>query len=189
VLLDEVEKAAPEVFDIFLQVFDEGRISDAHGRRVDARHSVFIMTSNIGTEESSKSMGFAGGPRAKLDYSGYLSRFFRPEFINRLDDVITFGAHTRESLSKILDLQLGDLRERLQEQGLTLRLADDARELILNLGTDADNGARPLRRAIERLLTRPLSARIVEEDYPKGTTVVASSTDEDKVEFTAETPV
>lgn len=93
VLLDEVEKAAPEVFDIFLQVFDEGRISDAHGRRVDARHAVFIMTSNIGTEEGGKHLGFGGTPQEiKSDYSGYLNRFFRPEFINRLDEVITFNS-------------------------------------------------------------------------------------------------
>ena len=90
VLLDEVEKAAPEVFDIFLQVFDEGRLSDAHGGKVDARHSVFIMTSNIGTEESARpSLGFIGAER-EPDYTAHLNQFFRPEFLNRVDEVVTF---------------------------------------------------------------------------------------------------
>lgn len=187
VLLDEVEKAAPEVFDIFLQVFDEGRISDAHGRQVDARHSVFIMTSNIGTEEGGKVMGFSGTDRGKADYSGYLNRFFRPEFINRLDEVITFNALDREALSRILDLQLKDLYHRLTEQGLSLTLTDNARQLILNKGYDAVNGARPLRRAVERLLTRPLSARIVGEDLERGSTIVAEAVEnDDKLAFKVE---
>lgn len=185
VLLDEVEKAASEVFDIFLQIFDEGRISDAHGRRVDARHSIFIMTSNIGTEEGGKSLGFSGSPREKIDYSGYLSRYFRPEFINRLDDVITFSPLDADVLERILDLQLKGVYRRLAEQGLTLKLADDARELILRVGHDPINGARPLRRAIERLITRPLSAKIVEETFEPGT-IIARAGDNDTVVFEPE---
>lgn len=185
VLLDEVEKAAAEVFDIFLQIFDEGRISDAHGRRVDARHSIFIMTSNIGTEEGGKSLGFSGSPREKIDYSGYLSRYFRPEFINRLDDVITFSPLDADVLERILDLQLKGVYRRLAEQGLTLKLADDARELILRVGHDPINGARPLRRAIERLITRPLSAKIVEETFEPGT-IIARAGDNDTVVFEPE---
>jgi ATP-dependent Clp protease ATP-binding subunit ClpC len=131
VLLDEVEKAAPEVFDIFLQIFDEGRVSDAHGRRVDARHAIFIMTSNIGTEEAGKRIGFGGETSVKADYSGYLNQYFRPEFVNRLDDIITFNALDREVVSQILDLQLEDLRKRLGEQGYELKLSADAREFIL----------------------------------------------------------
>jgi len=177
VLLDEVEKAAPEVFDIFLQIYDEGRISDAHGRRVDARHSVFIMTSNIGTEEGSKVMGFAGGEQEKRDYSGYLKRFFRPEFINRLDDVITFNPLSKDTVSKILDLQLSDLRGRLEEQNMELELDDDARDYVLSEGFDPVNGARPLRRAIERLITRPLSNRIVEESFDGAGKLVAKLQD------------
>jgi len=183
VLLDEVEKAAPEVFDIFLQVFDEGRISDAHGRRVDARHAVFIMTSNIGTEEAGKVIGFGASVRDQLDYSGYLSRFFRPEFINRLDEVITFRTLERDALSRILDLQLKELYARLRSQGISLELADDARELILDKGYTLANGARPLRRAIERLLTRPLSAKIVEEGAQRGDTIVARASGEDRLAF------
>ncbi len=186
VLLDEVEKAAPEVFDVFLQVFDEGRLSDAHGRHVDARHSVFIMTSNIGTEETSvKSLGFTGGgPESLPDYSAYLKRFFRPEFINRIDEVITFRPLHNESLSGILDLKLGDLHDRLAQQKLKLELADDARAIILEKGYDPASGARPLSRAIERLLTRPISAKIVEDAFQPGDTVLASA-DGDRLKFEA----
>jgi ATP-dependent Clp protease ATP-binding subunit ClpC len=178
VLLDEVEKAAPEVFDIFLQVFDEGRLSDAHGRHVDARHSVFIMTSNIGTEETGKQLGFGSREDQQPDYSAYLHRFFRPEFLNRVDEVITFRALNPDTLSSILDLKLKDLHERLARQNLTLQLADDARELILKRGYDPVNGARPLHRAIERLLTRPLSTRIVEDAFQRGDIITAHADSE-----------
>lgn len=173
VLLDEVEKAAPEVFDIFLQVFDEGRLSDAHGGRVDARHAVFIMTSNIGTEEGSKgAFGFSGSTR-EPDYTGHLAHFFRPEFLNRVDEVVVFRSLSQDALEKILDLQMSDLRKRLESQHLTLELSPEARALILRKGHDPVNGARPLRRAIERLLTRPLSGRIVEDAFASGSTVRA----------------
>lgn len=187
VLLDEVEKAAPEVFDIFLQVFDEGRISDAHGRSVDARHAVFIMTSNIGTQEGGKSMGFGGDTGDKIDYSHYLSQFFRPEFINRLDDVITFRPLDTGTMSQILDLQLESLRERLSEQDLTLHLDSSAREHVLAAGYDPTNGARPLRRAIERYITRPISSLIVEDHFPRGSTIIAKAGDDGTLAFEVET--
>jgi ATP-dependent Clp protease ATP-binding subunit ClpC len=173
VLLDEVEKAAPEVFDIFLQVFDEGRLSDAHGRHVDARHSVFIMTSNIGTEETGKQLGFGSREDQLPDYSSYLSRFFRPEFLNRVDEVITFRALNPLVLSRILDLKLKELHERLGRQKLKLELADDARELVLRKGYDPINGARPLQRMIERMITRPLSTKIVEDAFQPGDIITA----------------
>jgi ATP-dependent Clp protease ATP-binding subunit ClpA len=175
VLLDEVEKAAPEVFDIFLQVFDEGRLSDAHGRHVDARHSVFIMTSNIGTDEAGKQLGFGSREDQQPDYSAYLHRFFRPEFLNRVDEVITFRPLNSDVLSKILDLKLKELHERLARQSLKLELADDARAVILKKGFDPVNGARPLQRAIERLMTRPLSTKIVEDAFQPGDIITASA--------------
>jgi ATP-dependent Clp protease ATP-binding subunit ClpC len=188
VLLDEVEKAAPEVFDIFLQVFDEGRISDAHGRHVDARHSVFIMTSNIGTEEASKPLGFGERADQQPDYSSYLNRFFRPEFINRLDEVITFRLLNTETMSRILDLHLSELYQRLTRQNLSLVLAEDARELILQKGYDPAHGARPLRRAVERLLTRPLSTKIVEDAFQPGDTItVHADEDGERLRFEATT--
>jgi len=173
VLLDEVEKAAAEVFDIFLQVFDEGRLSDAHGRHVDARHSVFIMTSNIGTDEAGKQLGFGSREDQQPDYTAYLNRFFRPEFLNRVDEVITFRPLNPDVLSKILDLQLKELHDRLARQNLKLQLADDARAVILKKGFDPVNGARPLRRAIERLMTRPLSTKIVEDAFQPGDIITA----------------
>ncbi len=187
VLLDEVEKAAPEVFDIFLQVFDEGRLSDAHGRYVDARHSIFIMTSNIGTDETGKALGF-GASDTPPDYAAHLKDFFRPEFLNRVDETITFRPLTTEALSRILELQLGDLRERLTSQKLTLTLADDARALILQKGYDPISGARPLRRAIERLVTRPLSAKIIEDAFEPGSIIVARVDGKDRLKFETEQP-
>ena len=188
ILLDEVEKAAPEVFDIFLQVFDEGRLSDANGRPVDARHAVFIMTSNIGTQESSKSIGFGGRGVVddKLDYSSYLGQFFRPEFINRLDEVLTFNSLNEDILSKILELQMRDVHERLNNRGILLHLADDARALLLREGYDPANGARPLRRTIERLVTRPLSDRLLNEAFRPGDRVVANDAGDGTLSFETE---
>jgi ATP-dependent Clp protease ATP-binding subunit ClpC len=183
VLMDEIEKAAPEVFDIFLQVFDEGRLSDAHGRPVDARHAVFIMTSNIGTEEGGKSLGFQADVEQEPDYSGYLGRFFRPEFLNRIDEVITFRALGRPTLSSILDLQMEELYDRLDEKKLQINLTDEAREVILRVGYDPINGARPLQRAIERLLTRPLSMKIVGDDFAPGDTIIVLAADDDELRF------
>ncbi len=179
VLLDEVEKAAPEIFDVFLQIFDEGRISDAHGRTVDARHAVFIMTSNVGTKESSKALGFGGtDDDAQPDFTPYLKQFFRIEFLNRVDEVVTFRPLDREILSQILDLRLKEIHKRLREQRLVLELHDDARQVLLDAGFDPINGARPLQRAIERLVMRPLSSKIVEETFQPGATVVAFAADD-----------
>ncbi len=163
VLLDEVEKAAPEVFDLFLQIFDEGRLSDAHGGKVDARHAVFIMTSNIGTREGGKSLGFGASETVEYDYTPHLKQFFRPEFLNRLDEVVTFRPLNEEAMRRILERQLSDLRNRLAQQQITLQLSDSARALILQQGYDPINGARPLRRALERLLIRPLSTWLLEQ--------------------------
>lgn len=174
VLLDEIEKAASEVFDIFLQIFDEGRLSDAHGRVVDARHAVFIMTSNIGTKESSKALGFGGSDDdAEPDFAPFLKQFFRIEFLNRIDEVVTFRSLNRQTLSQILDLQMEEIHMRLRDQRLVLELDDSARQILLDEGYDPTNGARPLRRAIERLVMRPLSMKIVEESFQPGETIIA----------------
>lgn len=172
VLLDEIEKAAPEVFDIFLQIFDEGRVSDAHGRSVDARHAVFIMTSNIGTQESSKSLGFGQiEDDAEPDFTPYLKQFFRIEFLNRIDEVVTFNQLSHDVLSQIMELQLEDIRQRLVEQRLQLEVSQEAQTILLREGYDPVNGARPLRRAIERMITRPLSMRLLEDSFQSGDTI------------------
>jgi ATP-dependent Clp protease ATP-binding subunit ClpC len=184
VLLDEVEKAAPEVFDIFLQVFDEGRVSDAHGRTVDARHSVFIMTSNIGTKESSKTLGFGNHEDdAEPDFTPFLKQYFRIEFLNRIDEVVTFSPLSREILANILELQLGDIRKRLKEQKLSLELSDEAKNVLLKEGYDPVNGARPLKRAIERLITRPLSMKLVEDAFVAGDTILVIPDGEGGLDF------
>ncbi|MAU08681.1 MAG: hypothetical protein CL607_02575 [Anaerolineaceae bacterium] len=173
VLLDEIEKAAPEVFDIFLQIFDEGRLSDAHGRRVDARHAVFIMTSNVGTQESSKVLGFGGHqPDEEPNFEPYLKQRFRVEFLNRIDEVVTFNMLSRDVLGDILDSQIKELQQRLRQQRLTIQLTEEARHYIIEESYDPVNGARPLRRAIERLVTRPLSNKIVEDNLQPGATVM-----------------
>ncbi len=171
VVMDEVEKAAPEVWDIFLQVFDEGRLTDSRGSTADARHALFIMTSNIGAGES-RSLGFGNEPSDRLpDYQAFLKDYFRPEFLNRLDDVVTFRPLDTRALNGILDLQLRDLLERLARQGMRLILDESAREAVLREGYDPALGARPLRRAIERLLTRPLSGYLLEERFAPGQTI------------------
>ncbi|MGJ3240138.1 MAG: ATP-dependent Clp protease ATP-binding subunit [Anaerolineae bacterium] len=185
VLLDEIEKAAPEVFDIFLQIFDEGRVSDAHGRTVDARHAVFIMTSNIGTQESSKTLGFGGHAEddAEPDFTPYLKQYFRIEFLNRIDEVVTFSQLSRDVLAEIMELQLEDIRHRLRGQRLTLELSDEARNILLKEGFDPVNGARPLRRAIERLITRPLSLKLVKDVFAPGDTIIVTGDDEGGLAF------
>jgi len=168
VLLDEVEKAAPEVFDIFLQVFDEGRLTDSQGATIDARHALWVMTSNIGTGDIGKGLGFFATPDQLPDYDFHLKKHFRPEFLNRLDEVVIFNPLTETALNGILDLQLRDVVSRLTDQKLTLVLDDSARTLLLTEGYEPAYGARPLRRAIERLLNRPLSTAILEDQYFPG---------------------
>ena len=171
VLLDEVEKAAPEVFDLFLQVFDEGRLTDSLGATVDCRHAIWIMTSNIGTDAVGKGLGFMAEPGQLPDYSDHLKKFFRPEFLNRLDETVVFKGLSEEALNRILDQQLAEVTERLDAQDLTLNLSEEARAMLLREGASLTEGARPLRRAIERLLMRPLSSALLEERFGPGDTV------------------
>jgi ATP-dependent Clp protease ATP-binding subunit ClpB len=152
VLLDEIEKAHTEVFDLLLQILDDGRLTDGHGRTVDFRHTVIIMTSNLRSAES-------------------LRDFFRPEFLNRIDEVVEFEALTREQLSEIVELQLARLRERLAERGIGLELTPDAKELVAEAGWDPAYGARPLKRAIQRLVENPLAKALLEGRFAEGDTV------------------
>jgi len=154
VLLDEIEKAHAEVFDILLQLLDDGRLTDGHGRTVDFRNTVVIMTSNIRSAED-------------------MADRFRPEFLNRIDEIVVFEALTREQLGAIVGMQLGRLNERLAERGIALELTDGARELIAEAGWDPAYGARPLKRAIQRLLENPLALRLLEGEFGEGDTVRA----------------
>ena len=152
ILLDEIEKAHSEVFDVLLQVLDDGRLTDGQGRTVDFRNAVLIMTSNIRSAEA-------------------LRDHFRPEFLNRIDEIVEFKPITREQLGEIVELQLGRLRERLAERGLSLELTPAALEALVDAGWDPAYGARPLKRAIQRLLENPLALRLLEGDFSEGDTV------------------
>jgi ATP-dependent Clp protease ATP-binding subunit ClpB len=152
VLLDEIEKANTEVFDVLLQILDDGRLTDGQGRTVDFRNTVIVMTSNVRSAEA-------------------LREFFRPEFLNRIDEVVEFHPLSREQIGEIVDLQLRRLRERLADRGLSLDLTDEAKELIAEAGWDPTYGARPLKRALQRLVENPLAMRLLEGDFGEGDTV------------------
>jgi ATP-dependent Clp protease ATP-binding subunit ClpA len=175
VLLDEVEKAHPEVFDLFLQVFDAGRLTDAQGHTVDAQHAIWIMTSNVGTDMLGRSMpsGFRANVKATAEemqrerLMERLRQTFRPEFLNRVDEVVIFQPLGLEQARAITRLQMNELAARLLEQGLTLHADDNAVELLCKEGFSQTQGARPLRRVIEKLLTVPLSLRILLANIPE----------------------
>ncbi len=175
VLLDELEKAHPEVFDLFLQVFDAGRLTDAQGHTVDAQHAIWIMTSNVGTDMLGRSMpsGFRAtmkGTAEEMQRDRLLERLrqtFRPEFLNRIDEVVIFHPLGQEQARAITRLQMNELGARLLEQGLTLHADNSAIDLLCKEGFSQTQGARPLRRAIERLLTVPLSLRILLANIPE----------------------
>lgn len=172
ILLDEVEKAAPEVFDLFLQVFDDGRLTDARGSTYDARHAIWIMTSNIGTAEAGRlSLGFGEREQRPPAYEQHLKKFFRPEFLNRLDEIVVFNPLSVEALHAILELNLKDLRERLAARNLALMLSPEAETYILQHGFEPSRGARLLRRTIERHITRPISPYLLENQYLPGTVI------------------
>jgi ATP-dependent Clp protease ATP-binding subunit ClpB len=149
VLLDEIEKAHAEVFDVLLQILDDGRLTDGQGRTVDFRNTVIIMTSNIRSAEA-------------------LTEYFRPEFLNRVDEVVEFKALTRGELAEIVELQLERLRARLAERGIELELSDAAKEALAEAGWDPTYGARPLKRALQRLVENPLAMRLLEGDFADG---------------------
>ncbi len=175
VLLDELEKAHPEVFDLFLQVFDAGRLTDAQGHTVDAQHAIWIMTSNVGTDMLGRSMpsGFRAsqkGTAEEMQRDRLLERLrqtFRPEFLNRIDEVVIFHPLGQEQARSITRLQMNELGARLLEQGLILHADESAIDLLCKEGFSQTQGARPLRRAIERVLTVPLSLRILLANIPE----------------------
>jgi ATP-dependent Clp protease ATP-binding subunit ClpC len=176
VLLDEIEKAHPELFNILLQVLEDGRLTDTKGRTVDFRNTVIIMTSNVGSSFLKKeAMGFAAKKDEKVDYKnmrGYvmeeLKRTFRPEFLNRVDELVVFHALQEEHLEKITEILMSQLNLRLLEQGLELQVEKSAVQLIAKEGNDPVFGARPLRRALQRLIEDALSEKILEGEFKTG---------------------
>src|SRR5881398_1298141 len=172
VLFDEIEKAHPDVFNVLLQVLDDGRITDGQGRTVDFKNTVIIMTSNIGSQYITEEESSEARSRLVMDA---LREHFRPEFLNRVDEIIIFDRLTDEDLKKIVEIQLARLTKRLAQQNITLKLTDSAKTVIAREGYDPVYGARPLKRAIQHLLLDPLSINILEGKFGEGQTIVADA--------------
>ena len=193
VLFDEIEKAHPDVFNILLQILEEGRLTDSQGRVVDFRNTVIIMTSNVGAREitATTPLGFTSSANGGMDdkemkqrVMGEVKKLFRPEFLNRIDEIIVFKSLTEEEIVKIVDLMIADLRERLIEQYMTINLTPEASRFVAKEGTDLSFGARPLRRAIQRLIEDPLSEQLLEGRWSSGS-VIDVDVEDGKLVFNA----
>ncbi|MFN3422555.1 MAG: AAA family ATPase, partial [Armatimonadota bacterium] len=180
VLFDEIEKAHPEVFNVLLQVLDDGRLTDGKGRTVDFRNTLIIMTSNIGTEFITE---FDTPERIREKVWDALRRSFRPEFLNRIDEVITFNRLTKEHIQQIVDLQFERLKQRVADKRVTLELTEKARAKLAELGYDPTFGARPLRRTMEKHIANPLAKMVISGQVKEGDHVKVDY-DEQKGEFT-----
>ncbi|MCI0332853.1 MAG: ATP-dependent Clp protease ATP-binding subunit [Planctomycetes bacterium] len=173
VLLDEIEKAHPEVFNMLLQVMEEGRLTDSFGRNIDFRNTILIMTTNAGAEaiKNEAAFGFAKPDQdatyesMKTRVTEEIEKVFRPEFINRVNDIIVFRHLTEDDMKHVVDLELGKVRDRLKEKGLTVELTDEAKEFLVKKGSNTDYGARPLRRAIETFVEDPLAEELLKGEF------------------------
>jgi len=183
VLLDEIEKAHPDVFNMLLQVMEEGHLTDSFGRKVDFKNTIIIMTTNVGAHAVASGDAFGFGKKdedtsydkMKERLKHEIAREFKPEFLNRVDDIIVFRHLTRENLKSIIDIELSKVRERLTEKGITLTLSDEAKEFLIEKGSDLDYGARPLRRAIEQFVEDPLSEELLRGNFEGKNTVTVNA--------------
>ncbi len=175
ILLDEIEKAHPEVFNLFLQILDDGRIADSHGKIINFENTIIIMTTNAGSEFKSAAAGFNSSDELKMEdnVDKSLKQFFKPEFLNRIDEIVTFKPLTKENLRQIIDLLLKDIVTKLTEKGAGFVVTDAAKELILEKGYDKKYGARPLKRAIQKLLEDKLSQLSLTGQITSGCTITA----------------
>ena len=171
VLLDEIEKAHPDVFNILLQVLDDGRLTDSQGNTVNFENTIIIMTSNVGSNQNTNSIGFGGSRIDESKILNSLKETFRPEFLNRIDEIVTFEQLNNEQLLSIVDLMLEDTKKALADKDISIELTPEAKKFLLEKGTDIKYGARPLRRAIQRYLEDELSDRILRGDLKNGQTV------------------
>ncbi|MEM9186907.1 MAG: AAA family ATPase, partial [Planctomycetota bacterium] len=175
VLLDEIEKAHPEVFNMLLQLMEEGRLTDSFGRNVDFRNTIVIMTTNAGAEVIKDGAGFGFQTTGDDDDASYestktrvmdeIEKVFRPEFINRVNDIIVFRHLTKDNLKEVVDLELSKVRGRLAEKGLAIELSDDAKDFLVRKGSNTDYGARPLRRSIEQYIEDPLAEELLKGEF------------------------
>jgi ATP-dependent Clp protease ATP-binding subunit ClpC len=198
VLLDEIEKAHPDVFNMLLQIMEEGHLTDSFGRKVDFKNTVIIMTTNVGASaiHSGDTFGFGkkdedtSYTKMKERLMHEIEREFKPEFLGRVDDVIVFRHLTKDDLKRIIDIELGKVRERLWERGLKLMLTDESKEFLISKGSDLDFGARPLRRAIENYIEDPLSEELLKGNFEGKTTItvtVAETGDQKHLAFDSTT--
>jgi ATP-dependent Clp protease ATP-binding subunit ClpC len=191
VLFDEVEKAHPEVLDLFLQIFDEGRLTDARGRRIPFTETVVILTTNLGYERgASGGIGFQQStdalvppPAGPAKIMAELRRTLRPELLGRVGNVVVFDPLNREALNAVLDKLIARVHDRLADRALSLNLDDSAREALLTRGTDPRSGARALEQAVERLLVQPLGRALLGSAFPDGTVVRVTAASDGELEF------
>jgi len=186
ILLDEIEKAHPDVFNILLQILEDGRLTDGQGRTVDFRNSVVIMTSNVGAQDlhATKKVGFTSAIDEAENYSRMKERVmeqlkhtFRPELMNRIDEIIVFSSLNEEELKQIIDLLLMDLTERVKENGYTLEISAAAREIIMKEGYEPAYGARPLKRALQKLVEDRISEEILKKTVEPGDKILIDAAD------------
>ncbi len=182
ILLDEVEKAHPDVFNVLLQVLDDGRLTDGQGRTVDFRNTVIIMTSNLGSQMIQEMSGEDQYAAMKSAIMEIVAGHFRPEFINRVDDVVVFHPLGRDHIRKIVDIQLDYLRDRLAERDMRIQFSDAARDKLADAGFDPVYGARPLKRAIQQQVENPLAQEILAGKFRPGDTIEVEVAD-DHLEF------
>lgn len=191
VLFDEIEKAHPDVFNILLQILEDGRLTDAKGRTVDFKNIIIIMTSNVGARAIQKGSGLGfqiGGTeneykKMKEIVMEELKQNFRPEFINRLDEIIVFHSLTKEEIKKIADIMLVDVKKRLKEQDINITFSESIREMLIKEGYDPKSGARPLRRAISNLIEDPLSEQLLKGELPKNASLILFADEKNKIYF------
>ena len=196
VLFDEIEKAHPDVFNALLQILEDGRLTDGHGRTVDFRNTLIIMTSNLGTGlENKEPVGFLRdvdgeeSKRLRASVDDALKRAFRPEFLNRIDEIIVFDALSKDQIHEIVDLMIVEVGERLEEHGVTIELTGAAKDWLANEGYDSQYGARPLRRAIQRHIENPLSKLILAQKFSEGSHIIADAGDDGLMFNKTESPL
>jgi ATP-dependent Clp protease ATP-binding subunit ClpC len=184
VLLDEIEKAHYDVFNLLLQVFDDGSLTDSFGRRVDFRNTILIMTSNIGARKlKGRSFGFAADSAIsryeaiKAKVMEEVKRIFNPEFLNRIDEIIVFRSLEKKDILKIIDISMEEVREKVKDRGINIELTQSAREYIAEKGYDIDFGARPLKRAIQANIEDPIAEKIINGEFPDGSNILVSYKD------------
>jgi ATP-dependent Clp protease ATP-binding subunit ClpB len=174
ILLDEIEKAHPDVFNVLLQIMDDGRLTDGKGRTVDFTNTVLIMTSNVGSQEIAAERI---DEQMRERIQAVLTNTFKPEFLNRIDETVIFHRLSREDISRIVELQVALLTDRVRERGLEIELTEDAKTLLGNLGYDPTYGARPLKRVIQHQLVDRLALKLLEGEFTEGETVLVGAAD------------